>query len=128
MDGNPIGDNKHPFVGPPPAHWNCRSVIIPITKGWDELTKSTDPSVKKKLADVQPARHVRASMDGKVSSKMSFDDWLKNKDAKGSKTPIDILGPKRYNLWKKGELQLNQLIDQSWNPMTVEALERRVGV
>lgn len=39
FDGNPLPGSKLqiPFPGPPPAHWQCRSVLIPLTKSWNQL-------------------------------------------------------------------------------------------
>jgi len=64
-------------------------------------------------------------MDGQVSSKLNYEDWLK------TKTPafqLDVLGPTKFRLWQAGQLSLRNMIDQSHNPMTVDALVAKTGV
>jgi len=111
-DFKPIG-HKIPWNGGPPAHWNCRSTFIPVTKSFAELTGG-------KIKDtIEPA--TRASMDGSVAADLTFDQFLKNKPPEFADK---MLGKGRAELWRSGKITLNQLLDQRGNPLTLEQLKR----
>lgn len=110
MDGNPINGTKLPFNGGPPRHWNCRSVLIPLTKSWKELGA--------KLQTEIPAS-TRASMDGQVASQTTFADWL---DTKSIDAQNQILGEGKAQLWRDGKMSLQQLLDQRGNPLSLDEL------
>lgn len=111
-DFKPIG-HKIPWNGGPPAHWNCRSSFIPVTKSFEELTGG---KIKDK---VEPA--TRASMDGYVAADLTFDQFLKNKPPEFADK---MLGKGRAELWRSGKITLNQLLDQRGNPLTLSQLKR----
>jgi SPP1 gp7 family putative phage head morphogenesis protein len=111
-DFKPIG-HKIPWNGGPPAHWNCRSSFIPITKSFEELTGG-------KIKDtIEPA--TRASMDGLVAADLTFDQFLKSKPPEFADK---MLGKGRAELWRSGKITLNQLLDQRGNPLTLAQLKR----
>jgi SPP1 gp7 family putative phage head morphogenesis protein len=114
-DFKPIG-HKIPWNGGPPAHWNCRSSFIPITKSFEELTGG---KIKDK---VEPA--TRASMDGYVAADLTFDQFLKNKPPEFADK---MLGKGRAELWRSGKITLNQLLDQRGNPLTLAQLKAQYG-
>jgi len=126
LEGNPIKGTTTPWRGPPPAHPNCRSTIVPIVKSWAELT--SNPKIKKKLQHVEDRikPSTRAAMNGtEISANMTYEGWL----TRQSKTiQLDVLGPTKYELWKKGQLSLSDLIDQSHRPLTVAQLRDRYGL
>lgn len=108
--------HKIPWNGGPPAHWNCRSTFIPITKSFEELTGG---AIKDK---VEPA--TRASMDGTVAADLTFDQFLKKKPPAFAD---EMLGKGRAELWRSGKITLNQLLDQRGNPLTLAQLTERYG-
>ncbi len=111
----PVG-HKIPWNGGPPAHWNCRSTFIPITKSFEELSGG---AIKDK---VEPA--TRASMDGYVAADLTFDAFLKSKPPEFAD---QMLGKGRAELWRTGKITLNQLLDQRGNPLTLAELRSRYG-
>ena len=96
----------------PPAHPNCRSTMIPVTKSWKEL------GINLKEA---PAG-TRASMNGQVPSTLTYNDWLK-------KQPVgfqdDILGKAKGQLYRKGDLPLDRFIDRAGKEYTLAELKIR---
>lgn len=116
LQGEPIAPSTLPFEGGPPRHFNCRSVLIPITKSWDELTGV-------KVGDVDQA--TRASMDGQVSSKLSFSNWLAGKSVAQQNA---ILGVGKAELWRNGKISLTDLVDQRGNALTLEELRNKHGI
>lgn len=114
-DFKPVG-HKIPWNGGPPAHWNCRSTFIPITKSFEELTNGR---VKD---NIEPG--TRASMDGYVAADLTFDAFLKSKPPEFAD---QMLGKGRAELWRSGKITLNQLLDQRGNPLTLAELRSQYG-
>lgn len=112
LDEEPIGETKLPFNGGPPRHWNCRSVLIPITKSFEELGMQA-PELK---------GSERASMDGPIDAAMTFDKFL---ERKGTAFQDEMLGKGRADLWRKGTITLPQLLDQRGNPLTLAELKKK---
>ncbi len=136
LDGRKMKGTTADWQGPPPAHWNCRSTTIPITRSWSELNKN--PAIKEKLSKL-PKRQInglRASMDGAVSDRLDYEDWLRQVDeahlAAGgdfrTSRAYKVLGPVKYDLWKRGKLTMADLIDQSHNPLTIPELKKKIGM
>lgn len=116
LDGEPTGDTTLPFDGGPPRHWNCRSVLVPITKSWKELGAKNAKEV--------PAS-VRAGMDGKVASETSFGDWLNTRSVEQQN---EMLGAGRAQLWREDKISLSDLLDQRGNPLSLGQLQRKYGL
>jgi hypothetical protein len=114
LDGNPINGTTLPFNGGPPRHFNCRSVLVPITKTFRELGIPID----------EPQPTTRASTDGPVSAKTTFDDFLKRK---GQAFQDEVLGKGRADLWRTGKMTLSQLVNGEGNPLTLEELRSKYG-
>jgi len=101
----PIG-HEVPFY-PPPVHFNCRSVLLPLIEGVEELPGS------------------RASMTGPVPATETFGEYM---DRMGPAFQDEVLGPVRAQMWRDGEItSLNQLLDFRGNPLTIDQLRQRVG-
>jgi SPP1 gp7 family putative phage head morphogenesis protein len=126
LEGEKLPGTVHDFLGPPPAHFNCRSTLIPVLKSWDELNATSSREVRRRLKRAKLSHPVRTSLDGKLSGDMTYEQWLSKKDSKNPKMVRGILGPSRYTLWKEDKLKFTDLIDQSWNPLTVAELKRKV--
>ncbi|MDU1652651.1 MAG: minor capsid protein [Leclercia adecarboxylata] len=100
----------YPLDGPkPPAHWGCRSSIVPVLKDeyQREIPGSTRPSV---------------GPDGveQVSSKTSYGDWLARQPAAFQK---EVLGPARYKLFSKGDLTLDRFVNDNGKEYTLDQLK-----
>lgn len=109
LDGKPIGHDIA-FDGGPPWHFNCRTILVPLLKSWQEMGVN--------IRDEIPPS-TRASLDGQVPEDMSFNQFLEGK----SKTfQNDLLGPGRAELWRDGKISLTDLLDQSGRPLTLDQL------
>ena len=103
------------------AHWNCRSTQVPILKSWEEL------GAKKKFKEIPEG--TRASMDGQVSAKEGYEDWLiRQGKEKGEKFQKDILGKGKWELWKAGKVGFTDLVDQTGNSVSLEVLREKLGI
>lgn len=97
----------------PPAHINCRSTTVPVTKSFRELGVDAD--------EVAPG--TRASMDGQVPDDVTYGDWL-GKQSAGFQD--DVLGVTKGRLFRRGGLDVRAFVDrntgQVWN---LQELARR---
>lgn len=103
----PIG-HSYPFRQPRiNTHFNCRSTIIPVIKGVDELR------------NVPPA--TRSSMNGYVPQDINFNDWLKTQ-------PKDViektLGAGRAELFLQGKITMRDLITQQGRELNLTQLKK----
>lgn len=106
MDYKPINGTTLPFNGGIPRHWNCRSVEVPIIQAYA----------------ARGPQGMRASSEGPISAKTTFDQFLKRK---GVAFQDEVLGKGRAALWRKGTINLSQLLDLKSNPLTLAQLQRR---
>lgn len=117
LDGKALPEStvQEDFPGEPPWHPNCRTVLVPILKSWEQLIEEQTGKRMKVLETVGDS--TRASMDGQVSNNLrTFDDWLK---AKGDVFARKKLGATRFDLWKSGAITTRDLIDARGNPRSI---------
>ena len=134
---NPIGHSKQ--WSAPPAHWNCRSVVTPITKSWEELagkkvvmnSGELTENFKNELGKLGFTalqikgirRNMQSSMDGAVPAEFTYEDWIKRKPEVFQK---QVLGEARWRLWNSGKIGFVDLVDQRSNPLSLEALQELI--
>ena len=109
-DHTPI-DNKMAFRNPP-IHWNDRCVLVPVTKTFKEMG----------LDIAEPPRSTRASSDGQVSGDTTFADFL---DRKGKSFQDEVLGPGRADMWRRGDITLQDLVSGDGRPLTLAQLRKK---
>ncbi len=125
-------------AGPGRLHWNCRSTSVPIVKSWQELGsirtggRPTDAEgiFKNRLKEKGFSdeaidgvmQNARASMDGQVPAKMSFEDWVKTKS---SDFQDQVFGARRAQLFRDGKLTAKDLLSQEGRPLTLKQLAER---
>jgi len=97
----------------PPLHFNCRSILVPIIKAWENMKASLKGKVPEST---------RASMDGAVSSKITFNKWF---EGKSSTFQEEYLGRSRYDLYKKGTITFSDLVNQSGSVLSISELKRK---
>jgi hypothetical protein len=139
-DYEPVGHDL-PYNNGCPRHWNCRSVIVPITPLFDTLgsrdgikenSARAERSFREKLKAQgmeqdtidRATMSAQASMDGAVPEDLDYEAWLRTKP---EDFQIDMLGPGRWKLWDEGKLNFAQLVDQSGDPLSLADLIKRVA-
>ena len=90
----------------PPAHYGCRSTVIPIVN-----SRYTIPGIKGE----------RASMDGPVDAKTTYNSWLKRQPVEFQD---EVLGATRAKLFRDGGLHLSKFTDERGITYTLEQLKR----
>jgi hypothetical protein len=108
----PIGHSLPWLGGPGKAHWNCRSMDVPILKSFKDLGLNID--------DLPPK--ARASMDGQVPADMTYADWLSKQIAARQD---EILGPTRGKLLRDGGLTLDRFANNKGKWYTLDELAKK---
>lgn len=102
LDGRVFALDKGPR---PPAHINCRSVMIPVLN--DEFAFLSKGGK-------------RSSPDGPVDAKLTYFEWLKTQDKPFQDS---ALGPARATLFREGGLSADRFaalqLDRNFNPLTL---------
>lgn len=100
------------------AHWNCRSARVPVTRTWEELAQNK--RLARELDKIKPGD--RASMGGQVSGDLTYETWFETLSRPRQE---EILGPVRYDLWKRGQIGFTDMVDQTGRELTVKELLRK---
>jgi len=102
---------------------NCRSLLLPILKSREELLDSSiSKDLRESLEEQTPSK--RAAMNGQVPGNTTYDGWLKKQSVEMQR---EILGKKKYEIWKKKGLSMADLVDQTGNPLTIKELISKWG-
>jgi hypothetical protein len=107
----PIRPTKLPYNNGVPRHWNCRSTEVPITKTYKELGID---------APEKPVGQ-RASQIGPISADTTMADFIR---MRGRGFADELLGIGKADLFLSGKITLQQLLDQSGRPLTLEELQK----
>ena len=99
----------------PPAHYNCRSITVPMFKNEvDPKTLKAKPS--------QIKGDTRASVDGQVSADLNYNDWLKQQT---KQFQIEQLGEAKAELFRKGGLSVDKFVNNADQTLTLDQLKAR---
>jgi SPP1 gp7 family putative phage head morphogenesis protein len=102
-----IGDKKPAL----PAHFRCRSRYVPVLKSFQEMG-----------LDVNLPESTRASLNGQVPAKTSYQEWLK-------KQPVDrqneVLGVTKAKLFRDGGLTIDKFVSPAGHVYTIDELKIR---
>lgn len=113
FDGKPLGATTMDFQMPP-AHPACRCVATPVPKSLDKLLGTTG-------LDAMAAPTVRASANGPTQA-VTMEAFL----ARQSPEFIEeMLGRKRYELWRARKITIRDLVSGSGRPLTLKQLQAR---
>ncbi len=111
LDGKEYPKSKYPnresIPNRPPRHFNCRSVLVPITKDWTPTTR--------------PAKGDKKEL---VSSEMNFKEWFKRQS---SAFQEGYLGKARYKLYKEDRLKIESFVDvKSGKRLKIDEIKKLV--
>jgi SPP1 gp7 family putative phage head morphogenesis protein len=127
----------HPPGARPPAHVNCRSIMVAALDGLGVLGER--PFVRdvrrpaqrevdlRKIAREQgkSIRQVRqewtAANVGRVPAQVKYGTWLKRQPAKFQD---EVLGSTRAKLFRKGKVKVDQFVDRRGNELTLDELRK----
>jgi hypothetical protein len=93
-----------------PAHMGCRSLRVGIVK--QEFR-------------VPGFGYQRASMDGPVDGRTTYQSWLRRQDAEFQD---EVLGVERAELFRSGRVQLDRFVDDRGVTLTLKELRALEGI
>ena len=106
----PFGDN--PQTSPkPPAHFSCRSTIIPVVK--PEFDLASDVTGKRPARGAEGARQ--------VSAQTTYGGWLRRQPASFQD---EVLGAARGKLFREGNLDIGRFVDDQGRTLTLDELRQ----
>ncbi|MES2636612.1 MAG: minor capsid protein [Pseudomonadota bacterium] len=108
-DGNLYDVGVAPY---PPAHFNCRSVRVPVLKSFKELG----------FDEAELPLSTRSSMDGQLPENVTYESWLKKKPASFQD---DVLGVTKGKLFRNGDLSLDRFVSRQGHKYTLDELRVR---
>jgi len=126
----------------PPAHPNCRSIMTPVLKSWEELAKPGALKQGRGAGDIDRVfqknlkkqgfskseikgikRNTRASMNGQVPNDLTYDDWLRRQPKAFQN---ETLGKTKAKLLRDGNLKLDKFVDNTTGrAFTLDELRRK---
>jgi hypothetical protein len=99
LEGKPLPPTHLSWKGWGPLHWDCRRVVIPLLKPWDEL----------RLAADSLPNAVRLALDGRPVADQPFEGWFQ---ALGPQMQELLIGQDRAAQWRRGGVTLAMVMDQ----------------
>ncbi len=139
----PVGDKPlpegaeplEPSGARPPAHWGCRSVMVAVIDGIGVLgnrpfvrdtrrpqAREVDFRAEARRTG-RPIQEIRdewaAENIGQIPAATTYQDWLEGQPAEFQD---EVLGPGRAELFRKGEIQLDQFTDTTGRILTLADL------
>ena len=121
-DYKPQGHNKSYLQ--PPRHFRCRSVLVPVIVGIEEIDKKAE-EMGLELEEV-----VRASNTGprrglvRRSTTSNMEDWFREQSEESQN---EMIGKGRADLWREGKADLYQMVNQSGRELSLQELKRRIN-
>lgn len=97
-----------PLMQRPPAHPLCRSSTVAFLRKAEEV--GIDPAAV-------------PGMNGAIPKVPSYSQWLKQQNAS---TQREVLGPKRYKLYKKGGVAPDRFYNDVGRQLTLKQLRKRM--
>jgi hypothetical protein len=127
LDGEPMpgSPRDEPFPGPPPWHFRCRSVLVPLTRSWAEILGIPDSDRLRQIEREVDDAKVRAAMGGPEAARLTVDGWLRRQSAAEQ---IARLGRGRWELWRSGKITAAQLVDMRGRSLTIAELRERANL
>ncbi len=109
----PVGHSYPWGGGPGRLHFRCRSTSVPVLKSWRELGFDADDT----------SAGERASMDGAVPPKTTFDEFLRRKAKRGGGRAFvrDVLGRTRAQRFFNGA-KIDRFVDDQGRWKLISAL------
>ena len=97
----------------PPQHYNCRSTIVPIVMGYEDIGD--------RLKKQGVPKATRASINGQVPATTDFGNWLGNQSHIVQNT---VLGQANAEVFRSGKISLKQILGRLGQSLSVGSARR----
>jgi len=109
-DGQIYPFGNDPIKSPkPPAHFSCRSTIVPVVKSQFSLFRRGEGT--------RPSRGSRGTKQ--VSAQTNYEQWLRQQSEPFQQ---EVLGSTKARLFREGNLNLSRFVDQAGRNYTIDEL------
>jgi hypothetical protein len=116
LNGEPMEGTSGTYPGSPPWHMRCRTTEVPIFRPVASMENISDET-RERLKKLKGRR-----LDGRPAAGLEYRDWF-------DKQPVamqrDLLGKRKFELYRKKKIGFEDMIDQKGNPLTIDQLEAR---
>ena len=119
-DYRPLPPTPHPYFPGVPYHPKCRSSMLPWVRSLASLRQQL-PRRQRGQLNLLSAEELEA-LDGERPVPIGLDELITRRRGEELR---QVLGAKRYDLYREGKLTFENLIDQRGRPLTLADLERR---
>lgn len=110
----PLGHSIPWGAGAGRAHYNCRSVSVPVLKSYKEMGIDIEGDAN--------ISSTRSSLDGQVPADKSYAQWIKEQSAERQD---EVLGVTRGKLLREGGLQMEDLYSFRGEFLTIDELRKK---
>jgi hypothetical protein len=114
LEHKPIGHSMPWGAGPGRLHPDDRCTSVPELKSWKELGLDLD----------EAPEGTRASLDGRVSSKKTAEEWFKERP----ESAVELYGKERAALFLRGGVSAQDLLRKDGTLWTLKELRERERV
>ncbi len=101
----------------PPYHYQCRTIQVGVDKDGDLSGKRPFVASDKPVSKIPKGE--RGDIIGQVNANTTYPQWFKNQSAAFQK---EVLGPTKYDLYKKGGYTMDRFVDELGKPYTIAEL------
>lgn len=109
-DGQIYPFGNDPIKSPkPPAHFSCRSTIVPVVKSQFSLFRRGEGT--------RPSRGSRGTRQ--VPAETNYEQWLRQQSEPFQQ---EVLGSTKARLFREGNLNLSRFVDQAGRNYTIDEL------
>ena len=106
----------------PPAHHQCRSTVVPITKSWKELGIKNAKDVR---VGGRVFRDVQTGLTGVSPTHITYGDWLIKQPAE---VQNQIFGVQRAQMLRSGQVKFPQFFSDTGRRLGITELAELEGV
>lgn len=100
-----------------PYHRRCRTIQIGVDKDGNLSGKRPFVASDKPVSKIP--KDERGDIIGQVNANTTYPQWFKNQNAAFQK---EVLGPTKYELYKKGGYSFDRFVDELGKPYTIAEL------
>jgi len=104
----------------PPAHVQCRSVVVPVLKSFREMGIDLDDPPPPTRAARQ-YKDLKTALSGKVPSDVTYGKWLRNQPVGVQNA---VLGPGKAKIFRAGRVKIERFTNSQNRPLTLQELKK----
>jgi SPP1 gp7 family putative phage head morphogenesis protein len=115
----PISDTEHL----PPAHFNCRSVTVPVFKSWSDIAKLENVAYVRKRNIQKLSKKDLDFYDGLTPMQESYHSWLQRQTPE---IQLRHLGDyQKLELFRKGQLNAKAFLNEDGRSLGIRELRKQ---